>query len=102
MDCDQIQQHPQTEALVAAVEAGDLNAMTRNMGNVLAPITTERYPVIKQLSERLLQFGADVAQMSGSGPTVFGICSQYSRAQRIYNSMSGFCAEVYLVKPLKP
>lgn len=102
LDCDQIQQHPQTEALVAAVEAGDLNAMTRNMGNVLAPITTERYPVIKQLSGRLLQFGADVAQMSGSGPTVFGICSQYSRAQRIYNSTSGFCAEVYLVKPLKP
>ena len=48
----------------------------------------------------MLKFGADAAQMSGSGPTVFGITQKYSRAQHIYNSLRGFCDEVYLVRPL--
>ncbi|QFP79036.1 4-(cytidine 5'-diphospho)-2-C-methyl-D-erythritol kinase [Latilactobacillus graminis] len=102
LDCQQIKQHPQTNALIDAIRTDDLTAMIQNMANVLTPITTARFPVIDQLCDRLLQFGADGAQMSGSGPTVFGICRQYSRAQRIYNSMSGFCSEVYLVQPLKP
>jgi 4-diphosphocytidyl-2-C-methyl-D-erythritol kinase len=38
--------------------------------------------------------------MSGSGPTVFGLCEKRSRAQRVFNSMNGFCHEVYLVRVL--
>ncbi len=47
----------------------------------------------------MLQFGCDAAQMSGSGPTVFGVCQKASRAQHIYNSLRGFCKEVYIVSP---
>ena len=48
----------------------------------------------------MLQFGADAAQMSGSGPTVFGISQKKSRATHIYNSLRGFCKEVYIVRAL--
>lgn len=70
------------------------------MGNVLEPITAERYPEILKLKSRMLDFGADAAQMSGTGPTVFGIFQKKSRAQRVFNSIKGFCDEVYLVRPL--
>lgn len=101
LNCDQITSRPQTDQLLAGIQRKDAQQMTTAMANVLTPITNQRYPQIDYLRQRLMAFGADKAQMSGSGPTVFGICRQYSRAQRIYNSMSGFCREVYLVQPLK-
>ncbi|KGB15424.1 4-diphosphocytidyl-2C-methyl-D-erythritol kinase [Latilactobacillus sakei] len=101
LNCDQITDRPQTDRLLAGIQQQDAQQMTAAMANVLTPITNQRYPQIDYLMQRLTAFGAEKAQMSGSGPTVFGICRQYSRAQRIYNSMSGFCREVYLVQPLK-
>ena len=41
--------------------------------NDLEPPVIERHPVIGQLKERLLQAGALMAAMSGSGSTVFGV-----------------------------
>ena len=73
--------------------------MIATMGNSLEPITAKRYPDILRIKNKMLQFGADAAQMSGSGPTVFGISQKQSRAQHIYNSLCGFCNEVYLVHP---
>ena len=59
-----------------------------------------RHPIIHQIKERMLKYGADAALMSGSGPTVFALCQHYSRAQRVYNGLKGFCDEVYLVRTL--
>lgn len=55
---------------------------------------------VKQLKDKMLEFGADAAMMSGSGPTVFAIVKQHSRAKRVYNGLRGFCNEVYMVRPL--
>lgn len=66
------------------------------MGNVLEPITAKRYPEILQIKRQLLTFGADAAQMSGTGPTVFGVCRKQSRAQRVYNSLKGFVGKYTL------
>ena len=49
----------------------------------------------------MIKYGADAALMSGSGPTVFALCQHYSRAQRVYNGLKGFCEEVYLVRTLQ-
>lgn len=40
------------------------------MGNSLEDITGKRHPVIHQIKERMIKYGADAALMSGSGPTV--------------------------------
>lgn len=101
LNCDQIETRPNTAQLVQAIAAQDTDQLVAGMNNVLAPITSARYPQIEHLIERLETFGADIAQMSGSGPTVFAVCRQLSKAQRVYNSISGFCKEVYLVQPLK-
>ncbi|MFC6165880.1 4-(cytidine 5'-diphospho)-2-C-methyl-D-erythritol kinase [Lactiplantibacillus dongliensis] len=100
VDYDQLETHPNIEGLLAGIQTGELARVFENMGNVLEPITAKRYPEIMQIKQQLLTFGADAAQMSGTGPTVFGVCRKQSRAQRVYNSLKGFCKEVYLVRPV--
>ncbi|CAM2899882.1 4-(cytidine 5'-diphospho)-2-C-methyl-D-erythritol kinase [Dellaglioa algida] len=92
--------HPNVNAIVNAIEDDDVDALIDNLGNALEPITAERYPEITRLKKKMIKFGADAAEMSGSGPTVFAICRKKSRAQHVYNSLKGFCEEVYLVRPL--
>lgn len=92
--------HLDVTGLVSALKEQDYAQITAKMGNVLEPITSKKHSDILRIKTKMLKFGADAAQMSGSGPTVFGITQKYSRAQHIYNSLRGFCDEVYLVRPL--
>ena len=94
-------QHPDMERLSQAILDEDYEAMLQYMGNSLEDITIPKYPIVQQIKDRMIKYGADIALMSGSGPTVFALCRQHSRAQRIYNGLKGFCDEVYLVRTLK-
>jgi len=49
--------------------------------NDLEVVTIARHPVIGEIKQALLDFGAWVALMSGSGPTVFGCFLRFSEAQ---------------------
>ncbi|WP_313540173.1 4-(cytidine 5'-diphospho)-2-C-methyl-D-erythritol kinase [Enterococcus sp.] len=93
--------HPNIAALSEAILAEDYPAMVAAMGNSLEAITIPKYPIVQQIKDRMLKYGADTALMTGSGPTVFALCQKYSRAQRVYNGLKGFCDEVYLVRTLK-
>ena len=84
-----------------AIENGDYTGMTQTVGNALESVTIARHPIVQQIKDRMLKYGADAALMSGSGPTVFALCEKKTRAQRIYNGLKGFCEEVYLVRTLK-
>jgi 4-diphosphocytidyl-2C-methyl-D-erythritol kinase len=94
-------QHPDIAGIRQAVETDDYYLMTEKIGNALEGVTIKRHPVIQQIKDRMLTYGADAALMSGSGPTVFALCEKKTRAQRIYNGLKGFCDEVYLVRTLK-
>lgn len=91
--------HPNIEGLLEGIEQSDYAQIVANLGNTLEPITASSHPQIQVIKDRLLKYGADGSQMSGSGPTVFGVCHSESRARRIYNSISGFCHEVYVAQP---
>lgn len=90
-------QHLQVGRLIERIEQKDWPATFRYMGNVLEPVTAAQYPEIIQIKQRMKRLGADVAQMSGTGPTVFAICRNESRARRVENGLRGFCQEVYRV-----
>ncbi|MBM6739668.1 4-(cytidine 5'-diphospho)-2-C-methyl-D-erythritol kinase [Enterococcus gallinarum] len=100
VDLDQLH-HPDIQELSDAILAEDYQRMIVAMGNSLESITIPKHPVVQQIKERMMKYGADVALMTGSGPTVFALCQKYSRAQRVYNALKGFCEEVYLVRTLK-
>lgn len=70
---ENITHHPDMQAVEAAICSGDLKEMCVPMENILEHVTEKKYPVIRQIKEKLMEQGAVTALMSGSGPTVFGI-----------------------------
>ncbi|MDC3417938.1 4-(cytidine 5'-diphospho)-2-C-methyl-D-erythritol kinase [Aquibacillus salsiterrae] len=92
--------HPDTTGMIEAIKQSDYEAMCERIGNVLESVTLKEYPEVLQIKKLMEQSGADAVLMSGSGPTVFSIVRQESRAYRIYNSLRGFCNEVYMVRML--
>ena len=57
------------------------------MGNLLATVTEELHPVIKEIRALMEKHGAVRAMMSGSGPTVFGLFSDMKKAQEAEKAM---------------
>lgn len=72
--------HPPTDKLIDALKNRDINAICQNMGNVLEDVSISAYPVLSQVKSDLVSLGAIGAQMSGSGPTVFGIFDNAEKA----------------------
>lgn len=93
--------HLNSERLVDCINHSNWSGMCETMGNVLEPLTATYYPQVAQIKDKMIKLGADVAQMSGTGPTVFALCRVLSTARRIQNALSGFCKEVRLVNLLK-
>lgn len=93
--------HPNTEGLLEAIQQMDYPSMAEHLGNALEKVSIIKQPKIQQVKDKMMQFGADSALMSGTGPTIYGICQKYSRAQRVFNGLKGFCDEVYLVRTLR-
>lgn len=65
--------HPDIEAQIAAIRAGDFAEMAAHCGNVLELVTGGKYPLIGQIERFMEERGATVSRMSGSGPTVFAL-----------------------------
>lgn len=93
--------HPDTQEILQAIDCMDYFTMTNHLGNALENVSMHKQPKIEQIKQKMLEFGADTALMSGTGPTIYGLCQKYSRAQRVFNGLKGFCNEVYLVRTLK-
>lgn len=73
LDGTPIKEHPPIDGILEGLQAGSLETVVKNMGNVLESVTVKEYPVIADIKESMIQNGAMNAMMSGSGPTVFGI-----------------------------
>ncbi|WP_208587338.1 4-(cytidine 5'-diphospho)-2-C-methyl-D-erythritol kinase [Gracilibacillus suaedae] len=93
-------EHPDTKGMVKAIKQSDYQGVCNRLKNVLETVTLPKNPEVEQIKQQMLRSGADAVLMSGSGPAVFGLVQQESRADRIYNSLRGFCEEVYVVRLL--
>lgn len=98
LDAAHNQYHPDIDGMIDAIKAGNLNAMTEKMGNVLATVTEAEYPIITEIKDIMKQKGALNAMMSGSGPTVFGIFDDRNAAKEAYSffKSSELGRQVYL------
>lgn len=81
---NELTEHPDIDAQIVALKAGDLRALCRAMGNVLETVTIPAYPVIGEIKKTMLECGALGSLMSGSGPTVFGIFEDKEKAERAF------------------
>ena len=100
LKADQLESHPDIDAQVQAIRAGDLHQMASLMGNVLETVTIPQYPVISDIKKCMIDCGAVGDMMSGSGPTVFGLFDEEQKAKAAYEALSGSDAakQVFLTK----
>ncbi|MDO4869136.1 MAG: 4-(cytidine 5'-diphospho)-2-C-methyl-D-erythritol kinase [Bacillota bacterium] len=83
IDGVEIPEHPDTAELIRGLAEEDMRAVRKNMVNVLENFTLKRYPIVVYTKNKIQNTcGPDSALMSGSGPTVFGLCEsvEHSRA----------------------
>lgn len=94
-------QHPDIAGMVEAIERKDLYGIADRLGNVLETVTIPAYPVIQEIKDAMMQYGAIGSLMSGSGPTVFGLFTNKKDGEKAYEEMrygrrSEITKQVYL------
>lgn len=100
LDVSEIQERPNTAALIAALTAGDFQGIVRHMGNVLEPVVFRRHPEVAALKDRMLRFAKQGVLMSGSGPTVYALLRQEAQARKLMRDLRSLCKDVYMVRLL--
>lgn len=87
--------HPDTAKMVTAIESRDVAQIGALLGNVLASYNKDEIVKIKQVMDASQAQGV---LMSGSGPTMYALFTSEKQATRLFNSLKGFCDDVYLTK----
>ncbi len=104
LNIDQATKHPDIDGLLTSIKNSDLTSIAGNMGNLLEQVTVKKYPVIEEIKSFMKQQGALGAQMSGSGPTVYGI---FESKETAYSAMEqlkikGIAKDVILTSCFSP
>lgn len=97
---DQIEDHPDTAQMLQALERGTAVGICPYLGNVLESVTCRKYPEVKALKDKMLQYGAEGALMSGSGPTVFGVFRNAEKARNACINLKRFYRQTVAVKTI--
>ena len=99
IDSCRIRRRPDADGLMAALEQGDLMEVARRMYNVFEDVLPERQLArVADIKNTLIQQGALGANMSGTGPTAFGLFSSLSQAQAAYDVLKQRYQEVFLAE----
>ena len=95
--------HPNVDGQIAALKREDIGGVSRAMGNVLETVTVMTTPAVARIRDLMRSEGATGAMMTGSGPTVFGLYTDESKARRAYDAllMSGLTADVAMATPVR-
>lgn len=95
---DENTKHPDIDGMVMAIKDNDLVAVAGMLSNVFEDVATKEYPIINDIKSRLLSLGALGAIMSGSGPSVFGLFNDKTKARKAYYEfkISDFGRQTYL------
>ena len=99
IDSCRIRRRPDADGLMAALEQGDLMEVARRMYNVFEDVLPERqFARVADIKNTLIQQGALGANMSGTGPTAFGLFASQTQAQAAYDALKQRYQEVFLAE----
>ena len=93
--------HPDVDAMISAIDLGDIREVSKLLGNSLEGVTQEEYPIIKEIKQIMLGNKALGALMSGSGPTVFGLYDDRVQAEetaKMLRQLSGI-KDIFVTEP---
>lgn len=80
--------HPPTAEIISLLDAENYRAAFGKFSNVLEPVAVKKIPAIETYKKFLLAGGVEVAQMSGSGPTVFALADE-TAAEKVAAEFDG-------------
>lgn len=103
IDNEGIPRHPDNNAVISAIFENNYKVLEKKMVNVLENFALKRYPIIvytKNIMSDLCQSAGipNCVMMSGSGPTVFCLCEELSKAQQICEVMKSRNPESFVAK----
>ncbi len=93
---------PDTDGVLAALEAGDLGGVARRMYNVFEDVLPPRQRAeVAAIRAVLVQHGALGANMSGTGPAVFGLFDDADRARSAWEELRQTYRDVFLTETVE-
>ncbi|RKD25497.1 4-diphosphocytidyl-2-C-methyl-D-erythritol kinase [Caminicella sporogenes DSM 14501] len=92
-----IKRRPNTKALLRALKENNIYDVSKELCNVFEEGIQKKYPVVKVIKNKMLQYGALGSIMSGSGPSVFGIFKDYDKAKSAYEKLKLLYKQTFLV-----
>ena len=84
--------------LLAALAAGDTGRLAATLHNDLEPAAFDLLPALAKSKQRLQEAGALAAIMSGSGPTVLGLCRDEDHATSVARAVRAGFARVEVAR----
>lgn len=104
LDINQIKKHPETQNVIEALNKGNIQAIAKNMSNVLEEVTIPMYPEIQKIKDAFTKYDAMGTMMSGSGSAVFGLFNTKEAALRAskYFKLQHNMREVYVTTTYSP
>ncbi len=91
---------PDTDAVIEGLKNEDLEKLVSGMGNVLEAVCLDQHKVLGVIKEEMLELGAMKSQMSGSGPTIFGIFTSYNDAYKAKEVLRKKYKSAYICSPV--
>jgi len=96
LDLSKVKKRPNIEAMISAIEEGNVKEIAKNLCNVLEMVTVNQYPVINRVKDIMRNNNALGTVMTGSGPAVFGIFSNKYDALKAAERLKVFIKEIIL------
>lgn len=99
IDGCKVRRRPDIDGVLAALEAGNLAGVARRMYNVFEDVLPERQRArVADIKNTLIQHGALGANMSGTGPTAFGLFTEEKAAKAAFDLLSQHYKETFLAR----
>lgn len=89
---------PDSMRMLDVCEKGDFEGICKYAGNVFEQVI--EVPERVEFKKIMRECGASLCQMSGSGPTVFGIFKNLEDAKKASEELDKICNNVYISKPV--
>lgn len=99
IDRHKLRRHPDTQGVLAALEAGDLAGVARRLYNVFEDVLPDRQAkTVREIKTILISAGALGAVMTGTGSTVYGLFDEENAAKQVFTLLRETYPDTFLCR----
>ena len=100
LDEAEIEEHPDNDAMEAAIASENLGKIVANIRNVFDPVVSAQRSEIDHIKNICRMYDALAVEMTGSGSVVFAIMPDMDHAERAMDALKKTYPQVFLAKPV--